>query len=129
MKENKISIEINCPISEVFEFTLNPKNTPLWIDNIVSEQTNEWPVKLGTKYKNANGGKWSEYTVIQFEPNKLFEMKQSNSLYHVHYTFKKISDKKTKLTYFEWVEKGELEDPFCLAFLEKLKRVMERGRS
>jgi len=38
-----------------------------------------------------------------------------------HYTFEKVSDNKTKLTYFEWVENGELESPFTLAVLEKLK--------
>ena len=125
MKQNKISIEINCPVKEIFEFTLNPKNTPLWIDSVVCEETNEWPVKLGTKYKNVNGGgQWSEYTVVKFGP-KVFEMKQSNSSYHVSYTFEQISDKKTKLTYFEWVDKGELNDPFTLSVLEKLKKVIE----
>lgn len=127
MKENKISIEINCPISEVFGFALNPKNTPLWIDTIVSEETNQWPVKLGTKYKNINKqGRWTEYTVVQFEPNKTFELKQSNSPYHVQYTFEKISTKKTKLTYFELVEYGDLYGPFSFAVLEKLKKVIEK---
>ena len=56
MKENKISIEINCTVGKVFEFTLNPKNTPLWIDNIVREERNESSVKVGTEYKNVNGG-------------------------------------------------------------------------
>ena len=129
MKENKISIEINCSASEVFQFTLNPKNTHLWIDSIVREEANEFPVKLGTKYKNVNGGgQWTEYTVTQFKPNKLFEIKQSNSSYHVRYTLESICDKKTKLTYFEWVEEGELEKPFSIDVLEKLKKVMEEKK-
>jgi uncharacterized protein YndB with AHSA1/START domain len=31
MRENKILIVIDKPVKEVFEFTTNPKNTPLWI--------------------------------------------------------------------------------------------------
>lgn len=126
MKKNRISVEINCPVSEVFEFTINPINTRLWIDSIVREETNESPVKLGTKYKNINReSKWTEYTVVKFEPNKIFEMKQNNSSYHVRYTYEQISDKKTKLTYFEWVEHGDLDEPFSLVVLKKLKEVIE----
>ena len=126
MKENKISIEINRPVSEVFAFTLNPKNTHLWIDTIVREEANQHPVGVGTKYKNVNSqGQWTEYTVIRIQQNKLFEMKQSNSTYHVLYTFEQLSEGKTKLTYFEWVEDGDLDGPFSLTFLEKLKKLME----
>ena len=126
MKENKISVEINKPISEVFEFTTNPKYTNLWIGGIVREERNESPVKLGTEYKNVNGqGEWSIYTVVQLGLNKLFELKQKDSLYSVRYTYEKISDNKTKLTYYEWVESGELDGPFTRDTIEKLKQIME----
>lgn len=57
---------------------------------------------------------------------KVFELKQKDSDYHVRYTYEKISENETKLTYFEWVENGELSSQFTLATLEKLKRVMEK---
>ena len=31
VKDNRLTIQINKPKSKVFEFTTNPKNTPLWI--------------------------------------------------------------------------------------------------
>ena len=55
-------------------------------------------------------------------------MKQSNSPYHVRYIFEKISNKKTKLTYFEWVDKDALNEPFSLSVLEKLKKLMEENK-
>lgn len=126
MKENEISIVINRSVSEVFEFTTNPKNTPKWIENITREETNEFPIGLGTKYRNVNRqGKWTEYAMVAFNKGKMFEMKQKDSLYHVRYTFEPISNAKTKLTYYEWVEDGELEDLFTLDILKKLKEAME----
>ena len=127
MKENKLSLEITRPVAEVFEFTINPNNTRLWIDNIVHEETNESRIQLGTEYKNLNKkGEWTKYKVVKFKLNKIFEMKQRKSSYHVRYTYEAISDKKTKLTYFEWVEDGELDQPFSPSVLEKLKKVVEK---
>lgn len=127
MKQNRLSIEINCPASKIFKFTLNPANTHLWIDNIVREETNESPAKIGTEYKNLNRqGKWTTYEIVRFKPNRMFEMKQENSSYHVRYTFEPVSGNKTKLTYFEWVEKGELEEPFPPIILERLKEIVEK---
>ena len=46
MKENKITVIINKPIGEVFEFTTNPKNTHLWIPSIEEEIAEEYPPKI-----------------------------------------------------------------------------------
>ncbi|MCK4635383.1 MAG: hypothetical protein KAT04_05335 [Methylococcales bacterium] len=55
MKKNKITIIIDKPIEEVFEFTTNPKNTHLWISSIEEEIVDEYPPKIGTQYKNTGG--------------------------------------------------------------------------
>ena len=127
MRDNKLSVVINKPVNEVFEFTINPVNTPSWIAGIVKEETNEREIRKGTKYRNVNQkGVWTAYTVVEFAKDKLFELKQDESSYHVKYTYEHLSSVKTKLTYHEWVDSGELDEPFEQAVLEKLKRVMEK---
>ncbi len=54
MKNKKIKILINKPEDEVFSFTLNLENTPLWIDSIVKEVASDKEPRLGTVYKNQN---------------------------------------------------------------------------
>jgi hypothetical protein len=85
MKENEISIEINCPVSEIFEFTVNPKYTLLLIDSIVSEEASEYPAQVGTEYKNiSKNGDWSQYNVVQLKPNSVFELSQKSGLYQLY---------------------------------------------
>lgn len=128
MKTCKVLIQINKPTAYVFRFALNPKNTPLWIDSVVREEVNEIPTKTGTIYRNVNKeGIWSQYTVIQYEENKSFEFMASDRNYHVKYTFTPITDTQSELEYFEWVEKGELESPFTIQILEKLKSAVEKA--
>jgi uncharacterized protein YndB with AHSA1/START domain len=126
MQENKITIIINRPIKEVFEFTTNPKNTHLWIPSIEEEIAEQYPPKIGTQYKNrGHDFDWSFYKVIEFEKDKIFTLTDLESNYHVKHTYRKISANQTEMEYFEWMQKGELGDPFTDDIIQKLKSVME----
>lgn len=105
-------------------FSLNPQNSPKWIDSFAYEETNEWPPKLGTIYKNRNqDGKWSEYTITEFDQDKMFVLTSKDGNYHVRYIFNSPDGKSTEVDYHEWVDDGELAEPFQA--LEKLKSVLE----
>lgn len=127
MKENKLTVIINKPISKVFEFTTDPHKTPEWIDSVEEEQTNEWPPRLGTVYKNrGKSGPWSTYKVSKYQDCKEFELiKQEESTYHVNYSYATLPNGATQLIYHEWVTTGALEDPFLQVTLDKLKEVIE----
>lgn len=126
MKDKRLTIIIDKPLAEVFRFTLDPENTPKWIDGIVEEETNETPLKLGTIYRNkGTSGNWNEYEMTAFEQDKLFELSRSNGNYHVRYTFTPTSDGHCAFEYYEWVDEGELDDTVSQEVLEKLKSVME----
>ncbi len=126
MKDLRLTITINKPIEEVFEFTTNPKNTPKWIDSIVEEQTNEWPVKLGTVYKNrGDSGEWSDYDIVAIEQDRTFTLRKKSDGYNVRYTFTPSDTGGTELEYYEWKVEGELDGPFTIEVLEKLKQIIE----
>lgn len=127
MKSNKLAVQIGRPVDEVFDFTINPKNTPYWIESLVKEETSEWPVKVGTVYRNQNEkGEWSEYSVTEIKENEVFEMVSKDKNYHVRYSYRVVDDRICELEYYEWVDKGELEEPFNQDTLKKLKVVIER---
>ena len=127
MKENEIIVIINRPIKEVFEFTTNPKNTPLWIESIEKEIAGEYPPKIGTIYQNkSKDADWNFYKVIEFEDDRVFTLSDLEGNYFVRYSYGALGENKTKMEYFEWVKNGDLEKPFTKDILEKLKRVLEK---
>jgi hypothetical protein len=125
MQHNKLSITIDSTVSEVFDFTINPINTPRWIEHLLIEECSEYPPRLGTVYRNKGAAEsWSEYSVSGFEPNQTFELLAKDGNYHVRYTYTEAG-KGTAMEYLEWVNEGDLDLPFTQDVLEKLKRVME----
>jgi uncharacterized protein YndB with AHSA1/START domain len=124
MKELKLTVTIDKSVEDVFTFTLNPENTPKWVDGIKYEETNELPVKLGTIFRNhgKDSNVWSEFDVTEFVPNRRFVLSKRGSGYHVRYIFTPLSPDTTELEYYEWMGSTELAEP---SMLQKLKNSME----
>lgn len=85
MKENKLTIFINKPVKEVFEYSLESNNVPKWINSIKEEIPEERPVKLGTKLRNigVDSEEWNKYEMIDFQPPRTFTLKRLNGDYFV----------------------------------------------
>ena len=129
MQKNKITIIINKPVKDVFEFTTNPQNTHLWIPSIIEEISEIYPPKINTQYKNrGKDSEWDFYKVLEFEDNKIFTLIDLDENYTVKYTYKKLSDNQTKMEYFEWTKEGELNNPFTKDILLKLKSTIENKK-
>lgn len=126
MRDQRLTIKIKKPVEEIFAFTLDPKNTPKWVESFVHEQTNESSTKVGTIYKSQNQkGEWSEFTITEFIQNQMFVFTSKDGKYHAKYTFTPVSENATELEYYEWVDEGEMEEPFPKEVLEKLKTILE----
>lgn len=126
MKSNQIKTRINKPVGEVFAFTITPPNSTKWIPGVVWESTNEWPVRNGTVYKlKMSNGEHHEVIVVDFKTNKYVEWRSMDGNYHCKYTFKSSGKNITDLEYYEWVDSGDIEEPFTQSILEKLKSVLE----
>ena len=129
MQMQKLTVIINSPVHKVFEYTLDPKNTPKWIDSIVKEEVSEQPVKLDTIYRNTNlYGITKEYEVVDLKKNDYFQLENKKDKYQVRYQYKPLSKDKTELTYIEWnyEYEGNIENPFTQEILDKLKYCIER---
>ncbi|HEX7041797.1 MAG TPA: DUF3284 domain-containing protein [Patescibacteria group bacterium] len=125
MNDNRLKIIINKPLAEVFEFCVTPPHAKLWVPNIINETTNQWPAKIGTvytEYKNDNTS--FNIIVTDYKENEYIEWKTEDGKYHVRYTFTPVNQNATQL---EYVENGEVTEPFTQEILEKLKQVIENA--
>lgn len=129
MKDNKLTIIIDRPAQAVFDYTLNPINTPEWINGIKTEETSEWPVKVNSTYRNTgDGATWNQYTLIELIDGQSFTLRsEPDKNLFVRYTFTILSDTSTRFDYHEWVEQPPLTHVFTLGALEKLKKILERN--
>src|SRR5947209_6068550 len=110
MKDNRLTIQINKPVHEVFMFTITPPNTTRWISFITDEKTNEWPIRIGTIYTTQNNkGEWFDLIVNAIKENEMVEWVSKDQNYHVRYAYKSIDKNTTKLMYYEWVDNGNIE--------------------
>ena len=127
MKENKLTIFINKPVKEVFEYSLESNNVPKWINSIKEEIPEERPVKLANKLRNigVDSQEWNKYEVIDFQPPRTFTLKRLNGDYFVKYTCTE-KDNGTEFEYFEWAEYGELDGLMEMSALELLKELIEK---
>ena len=125
MKENKLVIFINKSPIEVFDYILNAENIVKWLPSIKYEVSRDIPYKLGTIVKDYDyNDNLTAFLISEFERGKIFTFDQIESNYHVTYKFNKLENG-TELEYFEWVDEGELAEPFALKPLELLKKLVE----
>lgn len=123
MKTNEIRIIIDAPANDIFEFVLEPKNTPTWIEGAGEETVNTDQIGLGTVYSN-DIGKW---VVTDYEKGKFFELSDTSIHYSCSYSFRKINEICTELVYFESHSDGSnLENPMEEKNFKKLKEILEK---
>lgn len=127
MKENRLTTILNVPATFAFNFSLNPENTPKWVNSITKEVSSEYPPMIGTVYKSWDeDGAVTEYEVTELIENNSFTLSQKGGSYSVRYTFKPLPDDHTEFTYHEWVSSGELKHPFDQPTLMELKKIIEQ---
>ncbi|MCI5051120.1 MAG: hypothetical protein MRY57_02335 [Candidatus Pacebacteria bacterium] len=123
MKTNEIRVIINAPTEDIFEFTLEPKNTKHWVEGAVEMTTDTEQIGIGTKYSN----EYITREVIDYDRDKFLELKDVNGPYICSYSFRKIDDETTELIFFESHEDGtELEYPLEEIHFKKLKELLEK---
>jgi hypothetical protein len=122
-------IEIGKDVSEVFEFTTNPVNTPLWLVGVLEETTSTADIDIGTVYRQVrldDSGKEATvtYIVTGFTRDREFELQKEGTTYSCRYQYESCAAG-TRLTYSEATSRDEALDPLDTETLARLKRLVE----
>jgi hypothetical protein len=122
MQTNEIRITIKAPPEEVFEYTIEPKNTKYWVTDSVEMKTDTEQIDLGTKYSN----EYATRDVIDYERDKFIELADVDGIYSCSYTFRKIDNDSMELIFFESnIDGSALEYPLSKKSFNKLKEILE----
>jgi len=123
MTTNEIRVTINRSQQEVFEYTVEPKNTKHWVKDSIEMKTDTDQINIGTKYSN----EFITREVTDYERNKFIELTDIDGIYSCSYSFRKIDENSTELTFFESNSgASELEYPLEQRYFEKLKEILEK---
>jgi len=123
MKTNEIRIEIVAPCQNVFEYTIEPKNTKHWVEGSIEMKTDTDQINVGTKYSN----EFITRDVSDYERDKFIELTDLDGNYSCSYSFRKIDEDTTELVFFESHADGsELEYPIGDECFAKLKELLEK---
>lgn len=132
MKKNTLTVEIEKPIDIVFDFTVNPNNTPRWVPSVLEEKATDTKVKVGTVYnqivKGSSGEtKKSALVVTGFIKNKMLDFHLVNGQYTCSYRYEEIPTG-TRMIYSEenGID-GEIESPMTIENLQALKKLIEEA--
>tara|TARA_B100001179_G_C18604376_1_gene413091 strand:- start:357 stop:731 length:375 start_codon:yes stop_codon:yes gene_type:complete len=124
MVTNEIRMIVHAPHTEVFEFTVEPKNTKHWVKDSVEMSTDTKQINLGTQYSN----EYVTREVTDYERDKFIELSDTHTPYTCSYSFRKISDTTTEIIFFESSNnEEELEHPLEHKHFEQLKELLEKN--
>jgi uncharacterized protein YndB with AHSA1/START domain len=119
--QRRFTVSLSRSADEVFDFVVNPANTPRWIDSVAFEQVDEWPARVGTKYRSRDhAGEWAELSVVAFERGRIFELAGQGGQV-VTYTLRELPGGACELEYVERDDDGS----FTPETLMTLKSVLE----
>jgi uncharacterized membrane protein len=78
MLEFENSVNIDCPIDEVFSFLSDFENLPLWNYFVLEvNKLSDGPVGVGTTYHQVRKTDEQHFRVVEFEPNQRLAVKTS----------------------------------------------------
>ena len=122
MKTNEIRIEIERPIKDVFEYTLEPQNKSIWCSIITEESVDTEQIGITSIYRNNLGS----FKVSDYERNIFLELMSLDEKFQCSYSFRKIDDNTTELIYFEAMLDGsDLTEAMDKKYFKKLKELLE----
>ncbi len=124
----RLTTYINAPLEKVWDFTLNPNNTPKYFDSIFEEEFSEFPAKLDTTFRNRgqNTEEWNEVRVVDFKEHETFTLKDIDGKFKVKYTFVNKAGGGTEFTYEEWnIDGTPIETSANIEVVRNLKRELE----
>jgi uncharacterized protein YndB with AHSA1/START domain len=83
MLKVEVSVVINRPVEEIFEFLANPENDPKWQSGVLeAEQTSKGPRGVGTTDREARkfmGRQFDQtFVVTEYEPNRMIKKKTTS---------------------------------------------------